>query len=177
MSKTQWTIDPAHSEIEFKVRHLLISNVSGRFKTFHASIENEKDDFTDARITFEAETASVSTGNDMRDGHLKSDDFFNAEKYPYIRFVSNNIKKTSDNKYKIEGDITIRDVTKPIVLDVVYNGQMLDSQKNTKAGFEITGRINRKEFGLKWNGLTDAGTVMASDEVDLILNVQMKKVS
>jgi polyisoprenoid-binding protein YceI len=175
--KSQWTIDPAHSEIEFKVRALLISTVTGRFRTFHASIENDKEDFSDARITFEAEVNSISTGNDMRDGHVKSDDFFNAEKFPYIRFVSDDVKKIKDNKYQVAGNITIRDVTKPIVLDVTYNGQMLDSQKNTKAGFEIKGRINRKEFGLKWNGVTDAGTLVASDEVDLDLNIQMKKVA
>jgi polyisoprenoid-binding protein YceI len=174
--KTQWTIDPAHSEIEFKVRSLLISNVTGRFRTFHASLETNNEDFTDARITFEAEVNSITTGNDMRDGHIKSDDFFNAEKFPYLRFVSNDVKKISDHKYKIAGDITIRDVTKPIVLDVTYNGQMADSQKNTKAGFEMKGRINRKEFGLKWNGVTDTGTLVASDEVDLDLNIQMKKV-
>jgi polyisoprenoid-binding protein YceI len=177
MGKTQWTIDPVHSEIEFKVRHLLISNITGRFRSFHASLESSKDDFTDAQITFEAETNSVTTGNDMRDGQLRGDDFFNAEKFPYLRFVSKDVKKVSDNKYKLTGDISIRDVTKPIVLDVTYNGQMLDSQKNTKAGFEITGRLNRKEFGLKWNGITDTGTIVASDEVDLDLNIQMKKVA
>lgn len=173
----QWTIDPAHSEVEFKVKHLLISTVTGRFRTFHASIENNNDDFTDAKVTFEAEVNSVTTGNDMRDGHLKSEDFFNAEKYPYLRFVSDDVKKVGNNKYKVAGDLTIRDITKPMVLDVTYNGQMLDSYKNTKAGFEITGRINRKEYGLKWNGITDAGTIVASDEVDLVINAQMKKVT
>ncbi len=175
MNKSQWTIDPVHSEIGFKVRHLLISTISGRFKSFHGSMENSKDDFSDARITFEAETNSVTTGNDMRDGNLKGDDFFNSDKFPYLRFVSTDVKKINDHSYKLAGDITIRDVTKSIVLDVTYNGQMLDSQKNTKAGFEIKGRINRKEFGLKWNGVTDAGTLVASDVVDLDLSVQMKK--
>jgi len=170
-----YKIDPAHSEILFKVRHLMISNVTGSFKKFDGSLENEAGDFSDAKISFEADIDSIETNSAQRDGHLKSDDFFNAEQFPKLTFVSTGITKESDEEYKLQGDLTIRDVTKNITLDVTYNGTVVDPWGQTKAGFELTGKINRKEFGLKWHAATETGGIVAGDEVKLILNVQMLK--
>ncbi len=169
-------IDAAHSEIAFKVKHLMIATVSGVFKKFDATVESEKEDFTDAKITFEAEVDSIDTQNEQRNTHLKSDDFFNAGKFPKITFVSTGIEKNSDNEFKLTGDLTLRDVTKPVTLDVEYNGTITDPWGQVKAGFEITGKVNRKEFGLKWEVLTEAGGMLLGDEVKLHLNVEMQKV-
>lgn len=171
-TRTLWKIDPVHSEIQFKIKHLVISTVTGSFKSFDATIETDEDDLENALIHFEADAASVSTGNDQRDQHLKSDDFFNAEKFPKIVFDSTSFEKTGNNEYKLTGDLTIRDLTHEITLDVIHGGTVQDPYGQTKAGFEITGLINRKEFGLKWNGLTEAGNVMVGDDVKLAINVQ-----
>lgn len=170
-----YKIDPAHSEILFKVRHLMISYITGSFKTFDATLEAEAEDFTDAKVSFEADIDSIHTNSEQRDGHLKSDDFFNAEKFPKLTFVSTGITKESDEDYKLAGDLTIRDVTKNITLDVTYNGTTVDPWGQTKAGFELTGKINRKEFGLKWHAATETGGIVAGDEVKLLLNVQLVK--
>ena len=170
-----YKIDPAHSEIHFKVKHLMITNVTGNFSKFDATLTSEKDDFTDAIISFEADTASVSTNNAQRDGHLLGDDFFNAEKFPKLTFTSTGIEKTGDDEYKLTGNLTIRDITKPVVLDVAYAGTVSDPWGQLKAGFEITGKVNRKEFGLTWSAVTETGGILLSDEVKLALNVQMIK--
>lgn len=171
---TTYTIDPAHSEIVFKVRHLVISTVSGNFSKFDATMTSEKEDFSDAQVNFEADVNSISTNNEQRDGHLKADDFFDVAKYPALNFKSTSIKKKSDTEFILDGDLTIRDVTKPISLEVVYNGSAT-FYGQTKYGFEITGKINRKDFGLKWNAVTETGGIALSDEVKLALNVQMVK--
>ena len=177
-TKTQWTIDPVHSEIQFKVKHMVISTVTGQFERFSGSAESEGDDFEGATVTFEVEADSINTRNKDRDAHLKSDDFFNAEKYPKITFKSKSFTKVGDNNYKLVGDLTIRDVVKEVTLDVEYGGMVEnDGYGNVKAGFEVTGKINRKDFGLRWNGVTEAGQIIVSDEVKLILNVQFAKVS
>lgn len=173
--KTVWKIDPIHSQIEFKVKHLVISTVKGEFMRFDATAEVEDDDFETADITFEADVTSITTRNEQRDQHLLSDDFFSAEKYPKLTFKSTDFAKTGENTYKLKGNLTIRDVTKPIELDVEYGGTVQDLYGNTKAGFEVTGKINRKEFGLKWNGVTEAGNVVVSDMVALQLSVQFAK--
>jgi len=170
-----YKIDAAHSEIHFKIRHLMITNVTGSFSKFEATMETTKDDFTDAKISFSAEVASISTNNAQRDGHLISADFFDAEKYPEIKFVSTGITKTNDEDYKLSGNLTIRDVTKSVDLDVAFGGTMNDMYGQSKAGFEITGKINRKDFGLSWNAATETGGVVLSEEVKLALNVQMIK--
>lgn len=172
---TKWTIDTAHSEITFKVKHLVISTVTGKFKEFDAAVETDSDDFEDAKITFETSIDSIETGNEDRDNHLKSDDFFNATKYPKMKFESTSFKKTGDGEYKLIGDLTIRDHTKQVELDAEYGGTVVDPYGNTKAGFEVTGKINRKEFGLTWSAVTEAGSVVVSDEVKLNLNVQFTK--
>lgn len=170
-----WKIDNLHSQVQFKVKHLVVTTVTGHFTKFDASLEASKDDFTDAKITFEADVNSISTGNEQRDGHLKSDDFFNVEKFPKIKFVSTGVKKSDNEHYKLEGNITLRDVTKPISLDVVYGGTVKNPYGMTVAGFEINGKLNRKEFGLKWHAATEAGQIVVSDDVRLDVTVEMVK--
>lgn len=172
---TKWAIDPSHSEITFKVKHLVVATVTGKFTTFEGSLDTANEDFSAAQINFTADIASISTGNTDRDGHLKSDDFFNAEAFPKLTFTSTSFTKTSDNQYKLVGDITLRDVTKSIELTAEYGGTMVDPWGNTKAGFEIIGTIKRKEFGLKWDVITEAGGAVVSDEVKLHLNIELNK--
>lgn len=170
-----YKIDAAHSEIGFKVRHLVISNVSGNFTKFDATMTADKPDFTDAQVTFEADADSVTTHNEQRDAHLKSDDFFNAEQFPKLTFKSTSVEKKSNDEYILHGDLTIRDITKPVSLHVEHGGHMIDPWGQAKEGFEITGKINRKDYGLKWNALTEAGGAVVSDEVRLLINAQMIK--
>ena len=170
-----YKIDAAHSEITFKVKHLMITNVTGSFTKFDATMESEAADFSDAKISFEADIDSVNTNNEQRDGHLKSDDFFAAEKFPKLTFVSKRLTKKNDEEYTLTGDLTIRDVTKTIDLSVTFGGTMVDPWGQHKAGFEINGQINRKEFGLGWGAVTEAGGVVVSDDVKLHLAVQMIK--
>lgn len=172
---SKWAIDPSHSEISFKVKHLVVTTLTGKFETFEGGLETANEDFSDANISFTADVASINTGNADRDGHLKSDDFFNAEAFPKVTFTSTSFTKTSDGEYKLAGNITLRDVTKPIELTVEYGGTATDPWGNVKAGFEINGKIKRKEFGLKWDALTEAGGAVVSDEVKLHLNVQLVK--
>ncbi|HYG16444.1 MAG TPA: YceI family protein [Bacteroidia bacterium] len=175
MATTKWNIDTAHSDIQFKVKHMVISTVSGRFKEFTATAETEGDDFTTAKIHFEAKTASLDTGVADRDNHLRSDDFFNAEQYPNIIFDSTGITKLSDDEYLLKGNLTIRDVTKPVELKATFGGVIQDPWGMTRAGFELSGKINRREYGLKWNALTEAGALIAADEVRLVLAAEMVK--
>ena len=174
-TKTLWKIDPMHSEVQFKVKHLVISTVTGSFDSFEGTIETQGDDFRDAKATFSADIDSITTNNEDRDQHLKSDDFFNAEAYPQLRFESTNFEKVGDGRYKVTGELTIRDITREIELDVVHGGTVGDQYGQTKAGFEIEGSINRKEFGLTWSAVTEAGNVVVGDEIKLHLNVQFIK--
>jgi polyisoprenoid-binding protein YceI len=171
---TKWVLDPMHSEVQFKVKHLVISTVTGFFKSFEGSLETENEDFTGANITFSLDVNSIDTNQDQRDGHLKSADFFDAEKYPKISFKSTSFTKDGDD-YKLVGDLTIKDVTKPVTLTVEHGGIAGDFYGNTKAGFEITGKINRKEFGLTWDGVTEAGSIVVGEDIKLIINVQFAK--
>lgn len=172
--KTTWAIDPTHSEVQFKVKHLVISTVTGQFNKFEGSIETDSEDFDGASASFSLDVNSIDTNVADRDAHLKSDDFFAADKYPQITFANGTLIKEG-GEYKLTGDLTIRDVTKNITLDAELGGVMVDPYGQTKAGFEITGKINRKEFGLTWNGVTEAGGVVVSDEVKLQLSVQVVK--
>lgn len=167
---TQWNIDPVHSEIGFKVKHMMISTVSGNINEFDATVESEHDDFNNAKFKFSAKTNSISTKNQDRDTHLKSEDFFNSEAYPNLLFIS-----TSFNGTTLIGDLTIKDVTKQISLNVEFNGIAQDQYGQTKAGFEITGAINRKDFNLNWNAVTEAGNVVVSDKVRLVVDLQFIK--
>lgn len=170
-----YSIDPTHSEIIFKVKHLMITTVTGRFTKFTATMNSSAADFSDAQISFEADVNSISTDNEQRDGHLKSDDFFNAGQFPSMRFASTKLEKKSDTEFVLTGDLTIRDKTHPISLKTEYTGTVTDPYGQTKAGFELEGKLNRKDFGLMWTAVTEAGGVVVSDEVKLLLNVQMIK--
>lgn len=171
-----WKIDPVHSEIKFKVRHLIVSTVTGQFKKFDAEIETPDDDFSNAEIKFEADVNSIDTNNPDRDAHLKSEDFFDAANHPKMTFVSKSVSKISDEKYKVTGDMTMRGTKKEITLDVVYNGKTKGFEGIEVAGFEITGKLNRIEFGLKWNAALETGGVVVSDEVKIEIFAEMKKV-
>lgn len=177
MVTLNWQLDPAHSEVHFRVRHLMVSTVTGAFKKFSSVVTTDASgDFKTAGIEFSIETASIDTGVDMRDEHLRSDDFFNAEKYPTLHFKSTGIKSLGGDEYQLDGLLTIRDVTKPVALHVELGGVVQDPYGNTKAGFEVTGKINRKEFGLNWSAVTEAGGVVVADEVKIQANVQYAKV-
>jgi polyisoprenoid-binding protein YceI len=170
LTKTIWAIDPTHSEIAFKVKHMMISTVTGHFEKFHALVESEREDFQDAVIHFTAKIDSINTKNGDRDAHLKSDDFFNASEYPELTFKS----KSFDGE-RLTGDLSIRGITREISLDVNFNGVAVDPYGQTKAGFEISGEINRKDFDLKWNAITEAGSVVVSDQVKLLVDAQFVK--
>ncbi len=175
MALTKWVLDPAHTEVTFKIRHLMIANVTGSFGKFSSEAETDGDDFSKAKVIFTVETASITTDNEQRDAHLKSDDFFNAEKYPEIKFESTGVKKKNDDEYELEGKLTIRDVTKIIKLNVEAGGIVVDGYGQTKAGFSVTGKINRKDYSLNWNAVTEAGGIVVSDEVKMIIEVQYIK--
>lgn len=173
MTTTKWATDPTHSEITFKVKHLMISNVKGEFRTFQATIDGE--DFTKSTISVNIDAGSISTNNNDRDTHLKSPDFFEVEKYPEIKFVSTSIKKVGDDEFKLLGNLTIKETTKEITLDTEFGGFMKDPYGNEKAGFSVSGKLNRKDFGLNWNAALEAGGVMVSDEVKIFGEVQFVK--
>lgn len=170
-----YKIDPMHSEVAFKVKHLMISTVTGQFSEFDAEMVSDSTDFSDASIRFSADISSISTNNNQRDEHLKSADFFDAANYPKMVFSSSAFKKASDGQYELHGDLEIRGVRKPVVLAVEYAGAMTDPYGNEKHGFEISGKINRKDYGLNWSAMTEAGGVVVSDEVKLAINAQFVK--
>lgn len=170
---TTWKIDPTHSEVQFKVKHLMISTVTGQFANFEGTVEAASEDFSGASITFEADVDSISTKNADRDQHLKAPDFFDAAQYPKVRFVSKEVKKIDDTNYKVTGDLTIREYTKPVELAVEYGGITKDPWGQVKAGFELSGKINRKEFGLAFHATTDTGGLVLGDEVKLLAAVEV----
>jgi len=170
-----YKIDPTHSEITFKVKHLMITNVTGSFQQFDASMEASAADFSDASIQFTAEVNSISTNNTQRDEHLKSDDFFAAATFPTLQFKSTALTPKSSDQYALKGDLTIKGITKPVELAVEFGGLMTDFYGQNKAGFEISGKISRSEFGLTWSAVTEAGGVVVSDDIKLNMAVQMVK--
>lgn len=172
--KTKWAIDPTHSEIQFKVKHLVISTVTGFFKKFSGSVEADGEDFDGAAVTFSTDIDSIDTNQKDRDTHLKSPDFFAAGEYSTMDFAG-ELKKISGNDYKLAGELKIRGTSKKIELNAEFGGTMIDPYGNEKSGFEINGKINRKDFGLNWNAVTEAGGVVVSDEVKLHINAQIVK--
>jgi polyisoprenoid-binding protein YceI len=175
-TQTKWALDPTHSEVGFKIKHLMITNVSGSFGSFTADAITDGDDFNTAQINFSADISSINTGNEQRDTHLKSPDFFEAEKFAHLTFKGNGLTATDDaGEYELKGDLTIRDVTKPIKLKVEMGGIAKDPWGQTKAGFTIAGKINRKDFGLVWNAPTEAGGLLVSEEVRLNAEIQLVK--
>ena len=175
--ETKWAIDPTHSKVGFKVKHLMISNVQGNCKEFDGAVATEGDDFSTAQISFSLNSASIDTEMTDRDTHLKSPDFFDAEKYPKINFSGKGLKDLGDDLYELTGDLTIKDVTKPVTLSVEYGGIMADPWGNVKAGFSITGKINRKSFGLNWNAALEAGGVLVGEEIKINGDVQLLKIA
>jgi polyisoprenoid-binding protein YceI len=173
--ETKWKVDPAHAEIQFKVKHLMITTVTGYFKKFDLEVETEGDDFTKAKkINFTADVDSIETNTPQRDTHLKSADFLDAANHKQIKFVGKRYE-AAGNDYKLSGDLTIRNVTKPISLNVEYGGIVVDPYGQTKAGFTIVGKISRKEFGLVWNAVTEAGQIVVGDEIKLHCEIQLIK--
>lgn len=175
MSKIKWNLDPSHSEVTFKVKHMMITNVSGSFNEFSVEAETEDEDFSKAAISFTAKAASVNTNSEQRDGHLRSPEFFDTEKFPEIKFKGTKYEKVDGENYKLQGDLTIKDVTKSVGLNVEYGGIQKDPWGNMKAGFTITGKVNRKDFGLNWNAALEAGGVMVSEEVRIYSEIQLVK--
>jgi polyisoprenoid-binding protein YceI len=169
----KWAIDPAHTEVQFKVKHLVISTVTGKFNQFEGTLNSETEDFDGADAAFSIDVNSVSTNSEDRDNHLRSNDFFAAEEYPKITFENGRLKKVKDDQYTMSGDMTIRGTTRPVTLNVVYNGTMKDPWGNMKAGFEITGKLNRKDYGLTWNTITEAGGMLVGEDVKLEINAQV----
>jgi polyisoprenoid-binding protein YceI len=172
---TKWAIDPMHSEVQFKIKHLVISTVTGSFKSFQGSIQTEGDTFENANVEFTLEVDSIDTNQEQRDAHLKSEEFFDAAQFPQIKFESTSFVKAGDGTYKLHGNLTMKNVTKPVTLDAEFGGSAVDFYGNHKAGFEVTGKINRKEFGLTWGAVTETGSIVLGDDVKLIANVQLIK--
>ncbi|MEP7236137.1 MAG: YceI family protein [Ignavibacteriota bacterium] len=170
-----WTIDPAHSEVTFKVKHLVISTVTGNFQTFSGTVEALKEDFSDAKINFEADVNSITTHNEQRDGHLKTADFFDSANHPKMTFVSKMVEKNSDGNLIVTGDLSIRGITKEVKLDATYNGTILGFGNQPTAGFEIKGKVNRKDFGMTFDALTEAGGIIVSEEVRIEIGTELKK--
>jgi polyisoprenoid-binding protein YceI len=171
-AQTKWNLDPTHSSVKFSVEHLVISEVEGSFKKFDGNVNSAKPDFTDAAVNFTIDVNSINTDNDMRDKHLKGNDFFNAGQYPNMTFKSTSFKKVSGNKYALYGNMTIRNVTKPVKFDVVYGGTAKDGYGNIKAGFKATSVINRFDYGLKWNTLTEAGGATVGKDITINMKLE-----
>ncbi len=174
MATIKWSLDPTHSELQFKVKHLMITTVTGSLKSFSAELDSEDENFTNAIISFKGEINSLDTGNTDRDNHLKSADFFDAETYPEMSFKSNAIEKEG-NDLLIKGDLTIKGETKPVKLVAEFGGTATDPWGNTKAGFTLSGKINRTDFGLTWNAALETGGVMVSEEVRILGELQFVK--
>jgi polyisoprenoid-binding protein YceI len=175
MKTNRWSIDPAHSEIQFKVKHLMISTVTGQFNKFDAVVETENEDFANSKINFTAEIDSISTNNAQRDAHLKANDFFNAEIHPRLSFKSEKLEKTNDENYLLYGILTMRGISKKEIFNVDFGGVTKDPWGNTRAGFEISGKVNRKDYGISFGGLTETGSVILGDDVKIHVNAEFVK--
>jgi polyisoprenoid-binding protein YceI len=171
----KWTLDKSHSNVKFTVTHMVVSEVDGSFKLFDGSMEHSKPDFSDAKIAFSVDVNSIDTDNENRDKHLKSDDFFNAEKFPAMKFESTSFTPQGGNKYKLDGNLTIRDVTKPVSFDVTYGGSIA-GQRGSKAGFKAKTTINRFDYNLKWDRATETGGLVVAKEVVITVNAQLNEV-
>jgi polyisoprenoid-binding protein YceI len=176
MAKTKWILDPSHSEVDFKVRHMMISNVSGRFTRFTCEVETEGEDFMTAKAVFTTEVDSITTGAPDRDTHLKSPDFFDAASHPRITFVPTKYEDVdNDGSYELYGDLTIRGITKSVRMEAEFGGVIKDPWGNTRAGINVNGKINRKDFGLAWHGVTETGSLIVSDEVRIHVGLEFVK--
>lgn len=174
-AQTTWGVDASHSNVRFTVSHLVISETEGNFKTFDGKVTSTGNDFNDAKVEFSVDVNSINTDNADRDKHLMGDDFFNSAKFPKMTFKSTSFKKGDGNKYKLTGDLTIRDVTKSVTFDVVHKGVTKDPWGNTKAGFKGTSSINRKDYKLMWSVVTESGGLVVGDEVEITINLELNQ--
>ncbi len=175
MTKTKWLLDPMHSELQFKIKHLMISNVSGALKNFHAEVETEEEDFSTAKINLVAEMDSISTNNEQRDAHLRNSDFFEVEKYPELKFRSTKVEKTGSDIFALHGELTLKGITKPVKLNVEFNGTTKDPWGGERAGFVVTGKIKRADWGVSFNSALETGGVMLGDEVKINSEIELVK--
>jgi polyisoprenoid-binding protein YceI len=175
LKKTKWVIDPMHSEVQFKVKHLMISTVTGSFKTFSGTVSSSSEDFENAEVNFSMDANSISTNQEMRDNHLKNADFFEVEKFPTIDFKSTSFKKGKGTELVLSGNLTMKGITKPVEAKVEFGGVAKDRQGNLKAGFEVSATINRMDFGVSFNAVTEAGGLTLGEEIQLIANIQVSK--
>ena len=175
MERTKWSLDPTHSTLGFKVKHLMITNVSGSFKNFNAEVQTDGTDFSTATIQLKAEISSIDTHNEQRDGHLRSSDFFEADKFPEMTFESTKIEKLDDETYQVFGNLTMKGVTKPVKLNVEYSGVTKDPWGGERAGFTITGKINRTDWGINFNAVLETGNLMLSEEVKINSELELVK--
>ncbi len=175
MATTKWAIDPTHSTVGFKVKHMMFTNVKGNFENYEANILADNADFSDATMEFSADIASINTNNADRDNHLKSADFFDAEQFPKLTFKASSFTKIDDDNYEIAGDLSMRGITKFVKFPAEFSGLMTDPWGNTKAGLNIFGKINRKDWGLNWNSTLETGGVLVSEEVKLDIELQLLK--
>lgn len=177
MSTTKWALDTTHSEVGFKVKHMMVSNVSGQFKQFDASVETEGDNISTAKVRFTADVASISTNNEQRDGHLKNGDFFDAENHPQITFEANGLEKAGIDEYLAHGTLTMRGVTKPVTLKVEHGGIVQDPWGNTRTGFTISTKINRKDFGVSFSMVSETGGILLGEDVTINASAEFVKVA
>jgi len=175
MAKTKWILDPTHSELGFKIKHLMITSISGSVKNFEADVEMDEADFSLAQINLTAGMASISTNNEQRDAHLRTSDFFEVEKYPELKFTSTKIEKIDSDRFDLYGELTLKGVTKPVKLNVEHNGVTKDPWGGERAGFFVTGKINRSDWGVNFNGVLETGGVMLSEEVKINSEIQLVK--
>ena len=177
MATTKWTLDPAHSELGFKIKHLMITSVNGSFSKFDVQTETDADNFAEAKVNAAIEVSSINTKNSQRDDHLRTADFFEAESHPNILFNSTKVEKLDDGNFTLVGNLTIRDISKPVTLAVEYNGIATDPWGTVKAGFSVSGKINRKDFGITYNAALESGGFMLGEEVKIVGDIQLVKQS
>ncbi|MFN6093249.1 MAG: YceI family protein [Bacteroidota bacterium] len=174
-AQSKWNVDPSHSNVKFSVSHMVISEVEGSFSGYEGTLDAPGADFNNSSINFSVNVGTVNTNSEQRDGHLKSADFFDVAKYPTMNFKSTSFKKTTGNNYQLEGNLTIKGVTKKVTFDVTYGGTVKDPYGNIKAGFKAKGSIKRMDYGLTWSALTEAGGMVVGDEVAIMFNIELAK--
>ncbi|KYD11688.1 YceI family protein [Heyndrickxia sporothermodurans] len=176
MTISKWTVDTAHSSIDFSVKHMMVSKVKGAFQQFNASVEADPTDLTTANIDFNIDVASIDTRNSDRDNHLRSADFFDVENYPTMTFKSTNITKTDDDEYKVTGDVTLHGVTRSETFSVTFEGLAKDPMSGAeKVGFSATGKLKRSDYGLTWNAALETGGVLVGDEIKVAIEIEAAK--
>jgi polyisoprenoid-binding protein YceI len=175
MATTKWAIDATHSEVLFKVRHLMVSNVTGQFKQFTATVETDGDDMTTAKVNFTADLSSISTNNEQRDAHLRSTDFFDADNHPQVLFEGTKLEQAGGENYKLHGTLTMRGVSKPVAFDVEYGGIVKDPWGMTRTGFTVSGKVNRKDYGINFGMVSETGGIMLGEEVSISANAEFVK--